>query len=131
MLSVKIITPIGLYKETKASIINMRTIDGQRGILVNHLPLVTTLEISVLEMEEETSRESYTIGGGVFYLDDNNNVSILVETIENTKDIDFDRAKIAKEKAEKILQDTNIDINEQKLAEIALKRAINRLSQGK
>ena len=127
MLNVKIITPNGLYKETVASIVNIRSIDGQRGILPNHLPIVTMLEISTLSMDENGVRELYTISGGMFYLDDKNNVSILTDSIENVKDIDLNRAKLAKVKAEKDMH--KYDQGKEYInAEMALKRAINRIN---
>lgn len=126
MLNAKIITPIGLYKEMSAKIINIVTIDGQRGILANHIPLVTMLEISLMTIEEDNSRETYTIGGGMFYLDDENNASILVDSIENINDIDVERALKAKEKAENDL--ANYTDGKQMLnAEVALRRALNRI----
>lgn len=125
-LKVEIITPNGLYKETNASIINIRTIDGQQGILPNHLPLVTMLEISTLTMDENGVRETYTISGGVFILDSDNNVKILTDSIENVKDIDVNRAKIAKDKAEHSIN--NLSQGKEFInAEAALKRAINRI----
>ncbi len=130
MLNIKIITPFGLYDSLTAKIVNVRTSDGQRGILPNHLPLVTTLEISKMEIETESERRTYTISGGLFYLDDENNVSILVDTIENVDDIDVERAKIAKEKAEKIISSKGSN-HEMMLAEISLKKAINRISNSK
>ena len=50
----------------------------------------------------------------------------MTDTIENSNDIDLDRALSAKERAEKRLasHDSNVD---QKRAELALKRALNRI----
>ena len=129
MLKVRIITPLGIYKECNASIINIVTTDGQRGVMPNHMPLVTMLEISIMSIQEEQTRETYTIGGGMFYLDDNNNVTILVDSIENIKDIDMQRAQRAKERAEQALKDQS-DRAEMLKSDIALKRAVNRLGAG-
>lgn len=127
MLNVKIITPSGLYLETISKMVNIRTIDGQQGILPNHLPLVTMLEISTLSIDgEDGVREVYTISGGMFYLDDQNNISILTDSIENIKDIDVNRAKLAKDNAEKDLNHYQQG-KEYTNAEAALKRAVNRI----
>lgn len=126
MLTVRIITPHGLYKECSAKMVNVVTTDGQRGILPNHIPLVSMLEISIMHIDEDQERETYTIGGGMFYFDDQNVATILVDSIENIKDLDLERARIAKEEAEMLLKN-KVDEQELLKAEIALKRAINRL----
>lgn len=126
MLNVRIITPMGLYKECSASMVNVVTTDGQRGILPNHIPLVTMLDISVMHIDEETGRESYTIGGGMLYFDDQNLATILVDSVENIRDIDIERAKRAREQALNRLQHKHDD-QELLKAEVALKRAVNRI----
>ena len=122
----RIITPEGLYKEMDANIINIDTTEGQQGILPNHLPLVTMLKIGKITADENGTREEYAVAGGLFYFRDNQ-AEILTDAIENKEEIDENRAQKAKERAEKRLQssDPNID---QKRAEIALQKAINRLS---
>ena len=50
MFSVKIITPQGLYKEVETSILNVVTTDGARGVLTNHVPLVTMLKVSKMSL---------------------------------------------------------------------------------
>lgn len=122
-IDVRILTPDGLYKETKASIVNVVSENGQRGILPSHMPIVMTLVISKMELEEET-REIYAISGGMLYFNDDK-CTILTPAIENQKEIDFDRASSAKDRAMSHLNNPNSDI---KRAELALKRAMNRIN---
>ena len=123
MINVRIVTPNGLYKETLASIVNVVSLDGERGILPNHMPIVVSLKISKMELAEE-KREVYAIAGGMLYFKDNE-CTILTPAIENKEDIDLRRAEEAKERAEKRIHDPNMD---QKRAEIALRKAMNRIS---
>lgn len=123
MINVRIVTPNGLYKETTASIVNVVSLDGERGILPNHMPIVVSLKISKMELAEE-KREVYAIAGGMLYFKDNE-CTILTPAIENKEDIDLRRAEEAKERAEKRIHDPNMD---QKRAEIALRKAMNRIS---
>lgn len=123
MINVRIVTPNGLYKETTASIINVVSLDGERGILPNHMPIVVSLKISKMELAEE-KREVYAIAGGMLYFKDNE-CTILTPAIENKEDIDLRRAEEAKERAEKRIHDPNMD---QKRAEVALRKAMNRIS---
>ncbi|HQE70540.1 MAG TPA: ATP synthase F1 subunit epsilon [Atopobiaceae bacterium] len=123
---VTINTPQGLYKQTKASIVNVISPDGQRGILPNHMPIVVSLTVSKMTMDEE-ERETYAIAGGVLYFR-NNKCTILVPAIENVKDIDLERAEEAKERAEERLQRINDERIDMVRAQVALQRAINRIS---
>ena len=126
MIQVKIITVNGTYKICDATILNVVTTNGQMGILPNHMPLVAMLQISKLTFDTYNQREEYAIAGGMLYF--NNNVAtILVDTIESPSDIDVERATKAKLRAEKLLSENSdkIDVNR---AEIALKKALNRLS---
>ncbi len=125
MIHVRIVTPKGIYKEFDTPILNIPTVDGERGLLPNHMPLVTMLTIGVMSSEENGQRNYYAITNGLFYFRDNV-AEIMTDTIENRDEIDLDRASSAKARAEKRLQssDPNID---QKRAELALKRALNRI----
>ena len=126
MIKIKIITVNGTYKTCDATILNVVTTDGQRGILKNHMPLVAMLDISVLSFDNDGTREKFAIAGGMLYFNDNV-ATILVDTIESPDEIDIERATKAKARAEKLLSENldKIDVNR---AEIALKKALNRLS---
>lgn len=125
MINASIITPNGLYKEIKTPIINVTSVDGERGILSNHMPVVFVLDIGKLETVENEIRKIYAISGGVFYFQ-NNEAKILVNSIEDKDDIDVKRAIASKERQIKRLEskDSNYDL---KRAEISLRKAINRI----
>jgi len=126
MINVKFVTPEGIYKEVKSSILNVTSTDGQRGILPNHMPTVLMLTISRLETIEDGNKKEYSIGGGMLYFE-NNVATILIDSIESKEDIDLDRALKAKERAEGYIKsnDSNIDL---KRAQLALARALNRIN---
>lgn len=123
MIEVRMVTPNGLYKKTTAKIISAISEDGQRGILPSHMPLVMTLKISRLEMEEE-KREVYAVAGGMLYFKDDK-CTILSPAIENKTEIDLDRANDSKKRAMERLENKNGDL---KRAELSLKRALNRIN---
>ena len=122
----RIVTPGGLYKETECSILNVRTIDGQRGLLSNHMPLVTMLEIGEMNFQTEKGREEFAVSGGMLYFQ-GNVATLLVDAIESKEEINLERALASKKRAEERLakRDPNLDI---KRAELSLKRAINRIN---
>ena len=126
LIHVRIVTPKGCYKEFDTPILNVKTVDGERGILPNHMPIVTMLDIGKMVTEELNERNTYAVAGGLLYFRDNL-AEILTDAIENQRDIDEGRAEAAKERALKRIEknDEGIDL---KRAEIALKKAVNRLN---
>ena len=106
MIHCRIVTPQGFYKEMDTPIINIETTDGARGILPEHMPIVTMLKIGRMTTEENGQREEYAIAGGLFYFR-NNLAEIMTDAIENKRDIDADRAEAAKARAERRLGSNN------------------------
>lgn len=124
MFKVRIVTPRGLYKVLEVEILNVETTEGQIGILANHMPLVAMLTISTMTTKENDGRHSYAISGGTLYFE-NNFATILADTIERSDEIDLERAEKAKNRAQQLLvSGSGIDY---KRAEVALKRALNRI----
>ena len=125
MIHCEIVTPIGIYKKFDTPILNVETIDGNRGILVKHTPLVTMLKVGKLSSIENNVRCEYSISGGLLYFE-NDVAKILTDSIEFKDDIDEERAINAKERAMKRLELSNEEID-RKRAEYALKKANNRI----
>ena len=130
-LLVEIITPnkIG-YKGEVISI----TVPGTKGnfqILYNHAPLISSLEIGEIIIEANDGEKEYfaTSGGTIEVV--NNKVIVLAETFESTKEIDVKRAEEAKIRAEERLKKKREEQIDDFRAELALKRALNRLSSVK
>ena len=126
MIHCRIVTPEGVYKEMDTSIINIESIDGARGVLPNHVPIVTMLKIGIMSTIENGEREEYAVAGGLFYFRDNL-AEILTDAIENKKEIDVGRAEAAKQRAEEWLGKTNDPEVDYARAELALEKAMNRL----
>ena len=125
MINVKIITPKGLYRSCEAKQINARSVEGEFGLLEHHMPMVAMLAISRLELVSENERHRFAIAGGLLYFQ-NDEARILTDSIESEDEIDLERAKRAKERAEKRLASKESNINMRR-AEIALQKAINRI----
>lgn len=121
----KIVTPRGIYKEIDVEMLNLRTNAGQIGILANHLPLASGIEISEMNyIDEKGQRNIFAIGGGFVYVNEDE-TTIIANTIESPEEIDLRRAEEAKRRAEKRLEDKDGDILR---AEMALRKAITRIS---
>lgn len=119
----RIVTPRGIYKETEVEMLNLRTTSGQIGILANHLPLASAIDISEMNYISKEERYKFALSGGFVYVNDDE-TTIIANAIESPEEIDLRRAEEAKRRAESKLQDENADILR---AEIALRKAILRI----
>ena len=121
-----IVTPDGKKIEDEVTILNVLTKGGALGIMKGHLPLVSTLETSHLNYKKNNESIDICISGGIINVN-KDEVIVLAESFETKDEIDKERAEASKARAEKRLssKDSNIDILR---AELALKRALNRLS---
>ena len=133
LFQVNIVTPDGLIYSHKSSIIDMRAVDGQRSIMYNHTPLLTPLaigDVKVKRAQELSGRVDHiAVNGG--YIEFSHNVAtIIADSAERARNIDVSRAEAAKERAEKHMKEAREkhDESSYKRAEIALKRASNRIS---
>ena len=68
---VTIITPDGtVYNNDEATMIVMNTAGGQMGIMANHVPLLASLEISVVRIKHaEGEDEVAAVNGGIIQFD--------------------------------------------------------------
>ena len=125
-LYLEIISPSKIvYKGNILSV----TIPGTLGsfqILKNHAPLISTFEIGLVKIKEsESSIKHFATGGGTVEVL-NNKILVLADSLEAVEDIDVQRAKEARQRAEeRLAHKADIDIER---AKAALSRAINRLN---
>ncbi|MFR7592142.1 MAG: ATP synthase F1 subunit epsilon [Longibaculum sp.] len=119
----KIVTPKGVYKETEVEILNLRTTSGQIGILANHLPLASAIDISEMNYVSQGERYKFALAGGFVYVNEEE-TTIIANAIESPEEIDLRRAQEAKKRAEEKLKQKDTDILR---AEIALRKAITRI----
>lgn len=123
-----IYTPEKLYKKIEVEELNITTKGGQIGVLPHHLSLVASLEISIMTLDEYSHRRVFAIAGGTFSFNQKENCGYLfTDAIESQDEIDIDRATNAKERATIAIKEAESDRN-QAIAEIKLKKAINRLA---
>src|SRR5699024_6457006 len=92
---------------------------GELGILTDHSPLVTPLEISGVRLKKNDQVVGrIAVSGGLLEVN-SNKVTILAQSAENAADIDRERAIQAKQRAERRLQAKQDNID-RKRAQLAL-----------
>lgn len=121
----KINTPSGLYFDGEVESMTIRTSNGELTILAHHQEMIANVEISKLLLRSKGNSHVFACGGGVLTCKDNE-VHLLINSIEAPDEIDVARALKEKEDAEKLKVVAN-SAEEIKLAEYKLQKALNRL----
>lgn len=99
--------------------------DGELGVLPEHAPLITSLNIGILRIEQEGKTIKVVLSGGFMEVR-NSKVTVLATSAERAEKIDVARAEAAKQRAEQRLAAKSSEIDVLR-AELALKRALTRL----
>lgn len=124
----EIVTPDRVFYDKDVEMIIARTTQGDIGVLAGHIPLVAPLQISCLTIKEDGEEKHAAIAGG-FIKVAKNGTTIIVDSAEWPDEIDTQRAEEARARAEKRLASKAADVDTLR-AEVALKRAINRIQVG-
>ena len=114
-------TYLGVYKTVETEKLNVPTSEGRRTILSNHMPIMLSLDLGVVETLEDGIINRYVVNGGVLYFE-NNVAEIVADNVLTLDDIDVERAAKSLEKARISLEKAsreNERIKEQEKYDIA------------
>lgn len=121
----EIVTPDRKFFEGEVERIVVRTIQGDLGILKNHMHTVSPLDIGVVKIKQKGQYREAACAGGFIQIKDEK-TTIITDAAEWPEEVDVERAKKAAARAEKRLKDDSPDIDTLR-AQAALRRALNRL----
>ncbi|OKL37587.1 F0F1 ATP synthase subunit epsilon [Domibacillus mangrovi] len=125
--NVNIVTPDGPVVDTNVELVSAKAKSGELGIMAGHVPMVAPLQIGAVRLVlGDNKSELVAISGGFLEVRPDQ-VTILAQAAEKAENIDAARAKEAKMRAERLLQGKQDQVD-LKRAELALKRATNRLN---
>jgi F-type H+-transporting ATPase subunit epsilon len=127
MLRLEIITVDGTVFDDNVNMVIAPGSDGVLGILPRHTPLLTSLTYGELEIKREGRPDEFFAIGGGFMEVRPFNVTVLADAAERADEIDIERAKAARERAEARLAAAAKDQQDFSRAEAALQRSIARL----
>lgn len=91
-IDIRVIAPDGTTWDTNAEEIILPSSTGQLGILSNHAPLLTAIDIGVMRVRIGKNWTPVILMGGFAEIEDNK-LTIVVNGIEETSDLDLDQAK--------------------------------------
>ena len=98
----RVITPEEVFYDGDADLVIARIADGDLGVLVDHYPLVSTVEVGEVRIREDDEQHVYATSDGFFKVSENL-VQVLVEEAVSAEDIDVDEAENRVEEAEREL----------------------------
>jgi len=120
-LQVSIYTPERPFWNGQAEEIILPTETGEMGVLKNHAPIITGLDVGAMLIRTKEEWSSYAIMGG-FALVKQNQVTILANEAQSSASIDPEEAKSAFENAKNNLEKAE-GVKEKVEANFAYKRA--------
>ena len=122
----QVISPDRIFYDGDVEMVELRTSEGEMGVLKGHIPLTAILVPGVLKIKEDGEQKIAALHDGFVEIFQDH-MTILAEVIEWPEEIDLHRAEAAMERAkERIAHRTSeTDIAR---AETALMRAMARIS---
>ena len=137
-LNLEVVTPFRTVLNEDVESLTLPGIEGELGILPEHVPLLTTLNAGIMTyVNSEGNTQAIAVHWGYAQVD-GNIVRVLAELAETPDEIDLPRAQVAEKKAKDILQSENPTSSEweneesrQKLYENKLQRSIVRQALAK
>ncbi|WP_129599359.1 ATP synthase F1 subunit epsilon [Anaerophilus nitritogenes] len=121
----EIVTPDKQFFKGLVEQIVVRTTQGDMGVLKNHIPTVSPLQIGVLRIKQNGQYKEATCAGGLIQVKKDKTI-ILTDAAEWPEEIDEKRAQESFKKAKERLENSSEEIDK-KRAEKSLKRAEIRL----
>jgi F-type H+-transporting ATPase subunit epsilon len=122
-LQVELVSPERILWSGEADMVVCRTTEGDIAFLTGHAPFIGALGIGAVTIEESNGAQTKVAVHGGFVEVSHNKVTLLSDVAELAGDIDAERARAAKDRAEAAYRAEPNDDND-----AALRRATLRVS---
>lgn len=122
----EVISPERIFYDGEVEMVELTTIEGDIGVYANHIPLTTIVAPGIMMITEGGGqfKEAAVLEG--FMEITQEKVTILAQSCEWPDEIDINRAREAKERAERRIKSNDENINLSR-AELALKKSLVRI----
>ena len=128
-LSLEVVTPFRIVLNEDVDSVTLPGIEGELGILPEHVPLLTILDTGVMSyVNGSGNTQAIAVHWGYAQVD-GNNVRVLAELAETADEIDLPRAQEAEIKAKELLQSGDPTTSEWEDEESRQKVYENKLSR--
>ena len=125
-IQLRLVTPSRLLLDEVVDEVTAPGVLGEFGVLPNHIAFLATLEIGEMSYKQGVQRVYLALSGGYAEVLDNV-MTVLANAAEFGGEIDVERAREARERTEKKLEELNREDKEFAVTEAALHRALLRL----
>lgn len=123
--NLRIISPTRVFFDEEVDMVEMKTTEGEIGVLAGHIPLTAILEPGSLTIHQDGANKEAALLDGFVEIR-TNKVTVLAEACEWPDEIDVHRAEEAKARAERRLKSGEKQVDMVR-AEMALKKALTRI----
>ncbi len=121
----EIVTPERKFFEGEAETVIVRTPEGEMGVLKDHEPAVVAIGTGIIRIQTDGKWKEAAVSEGFMEVTHQKTIAF-VDTAEWPEEIDVNRAKAAKDRAEERLQQ-KLAMIEHMRSQAALARALARL----
>jgi F-type H+-transporting ATPase subunit epsilon len=122
----EVVTPDRLLLSKEVDVVVATSVEGEFAVLYGHVPFLASLAVGELKLKDGGNTDYAAINGG-FAEVTGTKVTVLAESAELAREIDVDRARKARERAEQRLAKTASEQINYARAEAALRRALLRM----
>ena len=126
-IRLELVTPERLLVSDEVDEVIAPGYEGEFGVLPEHTQYLAILSAGVLRYRKGDEVRKVSVGSG-FAEVTSDQVVVLADVAEKAEEIDVDRARQARSRAEAALQDPSVDDASYRRMSSALQRAIARLS---
>ena len=126
-IRLELVTPERLLVSDEVDEVIAPGYEGEFGVLPEHTQYLAILSAGVLRYRKGDEVRKVAVSGG-FAEVTSDQVAVLADVAEKAEEIDVDRARQARSRAEAALQDLSVDDASYRRMSFALQRAIARLS---
>jgi len=128
MINLRIVTPQGvIFKDEDIKNVTVTTESGEITAYPNHIPLVSLLSPGEMVVRKSGSELFLAVAHGVLEIKKNSEIIVLADRAEHAHELDEERAKKAREKAESALSNGALSERDRELYERLLEKEENRL----
>jgi F-type H+-transporting ATPase subunit epsilon len=125
-IRLKVVTPGRLVLDEEVDEVTAPGVKGEFGVLPNHISFLTLLEPGEMSYKQGATRRFLAISGGYAEVLDNV-MTVLASAAEFGVEIDVNRARAAREQAERRLSEIHFEDRNFAAAEQALRKSLVRL----
>ena len=122
-IEVKIITPTGTHLDSEAQSLTVPTANGYITILPGHVPLVASLKPGEMVVRAPGKEIQIHVAGGFLYIKKDNEVTVLADEAEHSKDLNEALILESQARAQELLKQTNM--SDEEYAKVAASLELN------